>query len=78
MIRGIDKTKVIYIRCKPETYKRMRILFSVSGERNYEDFLDKLLKIYDRLRRKTGLDSLDELLDRLGYYDFEAVVVDGV
>ena len=78
VIRGVDKTKVIYIRCKPETYKRMRVLFSVSGEKNYEEFLDKLLRIYDRLRKQTGIDSLDQILDRLDYYDFKAIVVDGI
>lgn len=78
MIRGLDKTKVIFIRCRPETYKRMRVLFSISGERNYEEFLDKLLRIYDKLRKKTGLDSLDQILDRLDYYGFEAIVVDGI
>jgi len=78
MIRGLEKSRVIYIRCTPETYRRMRVLFSISGEKSYEDFLDKLLEIYDRLRKKLGYDSLDQILGRLEYYGFEAVVVDGI
>ena len=44
------KTKVIYIRCSPETSTRFRVFVARKGFKNYEEALNYLLDHYERTR----------------------------
>ena len=67
------KNEMIYIRCDEELKTRMKILFAMSGEKTYADFLEKLLKLYEVLMKKYGCKKMDEILD---YVSVEPVIVD--
>lgn len=62
-----SKTEVIYIRCSKELKDRMRILFATSGEKNYADFLDKLLTIYEMLMNKFNEKKIVDIIKSLNY-----------
>ena len=44
------KSKVIYIRCTPETFRRFRVFVAEKGFKNYEEALNYLLEHYERTR----------------------------
>lgn len=62
-----DKTEIIYIRCTQELKERMKILFAYSGEKNYADFLSKLLDLYEILMNKTGHKKINDIIQSLNY-----------
>lgn len=66
------KQEVLCIRCSRETKTRFRVDSILSEARDKEDFLNKLLDIYELLARKYGVKKIDLILDYLGG---EAIVV---
>ncbi len=67
MIIMYDKTEIIYIRCTKELKEKMRLLFVMSGEKNYADFLEKLLELYEKLIDKTGYKKISDIIKSMNY-----------
>ena len=61
------KTETIYIRCTKELKDKMRLLFVLSGEKNYADFLEKLLILYEKLMDKTGYKKISDVIKSMDY-----------
>ena len=61
------KTETIYIRCTRELKDKMRLLFVLSGEKNYADFLEKLLILYEKLMDKTGYKKISDVIKSMDY-----------
>ncbi len=61
------KTETIYIRCTRELKDKMRLLFVLSGEKNYADFLEKLLILYEKLMNKTGYKKINDIIKSMDY-----------
>jgi len=72
MIVMTDKTEIIYIRCNRDLKEKMRLLFVISGEKNYADFLEKLLYLYEKLMDRTGYKKISDVIKSM---DYEYVLV---
>lgn len=67
MIVMHGKTETIYIRCTPELKEKMRRLFTISGEKSYADFLDKLLELYKIMMDRTRNEKIGSIIESLQY-----------
>lgn len=67
-----DKNKILYIRCSEEVYRKFRVMFAYSGVKNYEEFLSRLLDIYDVLSNRYDEKKIDVILD---YLNGRAIIV---
>ena len=68
------KREILCIRCNKETKTRFRIDYILSEARDQDEFVNKLLDIYEILCEKYGVKKIDSILDYLRGY---AIVVRG-
>ena len=56
------KPEMLYIRCGRDTKYRFRVLRAVSGARDSEEFLNKLMDIYEELMQRYEVKKIDLVL----------------